>query len=97
MIRPKLFLVVYPLRRAVSDIFTGILLLVAPSLALRLMRLHSPPDALLFLSCICSPWTSNSHQGPHAMTSYRGSAEPYALSLPVGGKAPTARGWKPTR
>ncbi len=35
-----------------SDTFTGALLMVAPELALRLLRLHAPADALPFLSFI---------------------------------------------
>jgi hypothetical protein len=97
MIRPKLVLFAYQLRRALSDVSTSILLLCAPSLTLRLMRMQSPPDALLFLSCICSPRTSSGRQSPCAMTSFRDSTAPCALSLPAEGDASITRGWTPTR
>jgi hypothetical protein len=37
---------------ALSDTFTGALLVVAPALTLSLMRLHAPADTLVFISFI---------------------------------------------
>jgi hypothetical protein len=45
-------LIAYQLLIGLSDTLTGALLLVAPELALRLMRLHAPADALPFVSFI---------------------------------------------
>jgi len=45
-------LLVYQLLIGASDTATGALLLVAPELTLRLMRLHAPADALPYVSFI---------------------------------------------
>ena len=45
-------LLCYQLLTGLSDTSTGVLLIVAPVLTLRLMRLHVPSDALPFLSFI---------------------------------------------
>jgi hypothetical protein len=45
-------LTTYQLAMGISDTATGTLLIVSPGLALRLMGLHVPADALLFLSFI---------------------------------------------
>lgn len=88
MTRPRLQLLAYQLRTGASNITTGILLLFAPSLALRLLRLHSPPDALIFLSCICTPMVSNTaHPCSGTRTPYPPSYAPNPHSLPVGGTA----------
>jgi len=42
----------YQLATGISDTSTGALLIVAPELTLRLMRLHVQPDAIPFLSFI---------------------------------------------
>ena len=50
MNRPALLL--YQLLIGLSDTGTGALLVMAPALTLRLMRLHAPEDALVYLSFI---------------------------------------------
>jgi len=45
-------LLVYQLLTGISDTSTGILLVLAPALTLHLMKLHSVPDALPFLSYV---------------------------------------------
>jgi hypothetical protein len=45
-------LIGYQLLIGISDTLTGVLLIVAPELTLRLMRLHAPAEALPFLSFI---------------------------------------------
>jgi hypothetical protein len=50
MKRPILF--AYQLATGVSDTFTGILLCVDPSLALRMMGVHAPADAKPYISYI---------------------------------------------
>ncbi len=52
MIRPRQLLFLYQLLLTASDTSTGILLLLAPALTLRLMSLHAPTDALPYLSYI---------------------------------------------
>jgi len=50
MKRPILFF--YQLLTGLSDALTGALLMIAPALTLRLMGLHTPSDALTYLSFI---------------------------------------------
>ena len=46
------FLLTYQLLIGISDTLTGALLIVAPKLTLRLMRLHAPAESLPFVSFI---------------------------------------------
>ena len=50
--KPRTLLFAYQLLLGASDTSTGVLLLIAPALTLRLMRLHAAPDTLPFLSYI---------------------------------------------
>ena len=50
--KPRTLLFAYQLLLGASDTSTGVLLLVAPTLTLRLMHLHAAPDTLPFLSYI---------------------------------------------
>ncbi len=50
--KPRTLLFAYHLLLGTSDTSTGVLLLVAPALTLRLMHLHAAPDTLPFLSYI---------------------------------------------
>ncbi len=45
-------LLIYQLLAGASDTATGALLLVAPALTLHLMRLHTPDDAMVYVSFI---------------------------------------------
>lgn len=47
-------LLTYQLLTGASDAFTGALLVIAPAMALGLMRLHAPADGLVYISYIGS-------------------------------------------
>ena len=48
----RALLLVYQLLAGACDTVTGALLLVAPAFTLRLMRVQSPPDALIYISFV---------------------------------------------